>query len=1057
MAADYSDISRFLGAARRRYGRIGFAESLAWGLVLVLLVLLAGALALAYGPAWVTSWARQAALALAALAAAASAARLALHLFRGAWDPARAARVVAGEDALLRSALLSSVELARERGALLEDGSLSVALVDEHIARTAGRLRSLDLGRSIPSERARRATAALALAVGLEALAFFSLGPNLVRGYARLFTLPRPSSAAPRLEPITGDVELTYVYPAYMNRPEKRIAGSGGEVTAPLGTEVRIATRSDRPVQEARLVVQSHALAPPAEGVPEGPAPAAGPSPAKPPAPSRRSYALAVENGRNLAGSFLVEDAGSYRFAFLEGGKEKVLGPPIPISVEPDAFPEVRVTVPAASVEVDGAASVHVEWSAADDFGLSELALVLKPPAAEEERRLVRKFDSTRREAGSLELELGPLHLAEGETLLYWLEVKDNDTISGPKRAASSTHAVKIYSEAEHHRRSLEQARQLWEEMVRLLGDRLEQLRHGTPLDAERLARGQVLDDRARALQERMREASLALKKDRSAPKEIPLALANVASSIRAEAERLAAARQSLARWLRTGRLDESLPRRLEELDEGMNRELEKDVLYLEELFDKRSAEDLVRMAHDLANRRRDLANLLEKYRQAPTDQGKKEILAEIARLKARMEDMLRQMSALARSVSDEHMNAEAVAELSKSRDLGASMKRVEELLARGELDQAMKELDSMGNALQDMLSSLERTAGVPDQRNAALMKQMMEFKRDLESVRKDQEKLASETEKVKAQYRKAVADRLRKAAETTRRLEELTQKARDELRQARPGTSPRSEDDYTQAKDRLDDLGRALAMRDLDAALDVSKRALPPLQRLAGELDSEAFMAEHYAGLPRRDAGEARQAALHAKEAIPPARKVREELEAIFPDARTVLPHREQQKLERLSKEEQGLEQRAGKLQQELEQLMQAAPVFPPQAGETLGQGRGHMQAAADELGRRNPQRGHGQQREALESLGRLEKGLEEMARRGGGAGQGFPFPFAEGSGPHGEGGEGEPSRETVEIPQADPTKGEQFRKDLLEAMKEGTPEPYRGEVKRYYEELVK
>ena len=1054
VAAPRTDIDRLLRSARRRQGRIVVASGLGWGLATSVGVLALGAIGLAYGPSWVSSWLRPASLGLAALALLLALAWVAYGLLSTARSPEAAAREVTRDDPRLRSALLSSVELGREREALERTGSVSVALVDEHIQRTSERVRGLPLSRAIPARPAARAAAALAAVVGVELALGLFLGTNLLRGYSRLLWGSGPSSTAPRLEPITGDIELTYVYPAYMNRPAKKVPGSGGDVTAPRGTAVRIATRSDRPVTEAQLLVETHGGAGPAPAASD-PASEAGPAKR---GPSRRSYALKVENGRDLSGSFLVDDAGSYRFSFLERGKEKVAGPPIPITVEPDAFPEVRITAPAAEVEVDAAASVQVEWSASDDFGLSELALVLKAPAAEEERRLLRRFDSTRRETGILALDLSPLHLAEGEKLLYWLEVKDNDAISGPKRAASATHAVKIYSEAEHHRKSLEQARQLWEEMVRLLGDRLEQLRRGTPVDAERLTRGQVLDDRARQLHERMRETAATLRKDRSAPKEIPLALANVASSLRVEEQRLSVARQSLSRWLRMGRLDDSLPRRLEELDEGMNRELEKDVLYLEQLFDKQSAEDLVRLARDLAARRRDLATLLEKYRQSPSEQGKKEILAQISRLKARMEDMLRQMSELARSVSDEHMNAEAMAELAKNRDLGASMKRVEELLAKGDLEQAMKELDAMGNALQEMLSSLERTAGLPDQRNAALMKQMMAFKRDLESVQKEQERVAGETEKVKAQYRKAVADRIRKASETTKRLEDLTRKSQDELRQARSGTSPRSEDDYAQARDRLEDLRRALAMRDLDAALDVSKRALPPLQRLAGELDSEAFMAEHYASFPPRNAGEVRQASLHAKEAIPPAKKVREELEAIFPDARTVLPQRDQKRLERLSQEERGLEERAGKLQQELEELMQKAPVFPPQASQTLGEGRGHMQAAADELGKRNPQRGHGQQREALEALGRLQKGLEEMAkRRQGGGGEGFPFPFAEAGSPHGEGSEGEPSRETVEIPQADPTKGEQFRKDLLEAMKQGTPESYRGEVKRYYEELVK
>ena len=48
--------------------------------------------------------------------------------------------------------------------------------------------------------------------------------------------------------------------------------------------------------------------------------------------------------------------------------------------------------------------------------------------------------------------------------------------------------------------------------------------------------------------------------------------------------------------------------------------------------------------------------------------------------------------------------------------------------------------------------------------------------------------------------------------------------------------------------------------------------------------------------------------------------------------------------------------------------------------------------------------------------------------------------------------------SQQKVEIPEADPgTAFQDFRKDLLDAMKQGTPERYREQVKSYYEELVK
>jgi hypothetical protein len=139
----------------------------------------------------------------------------------------------------------------------------------------------------------------------------------------------------------------------------------------------------------------------------------------------------------------------------------------------------------------------------------------------------------------------------------------------------------------------------------------------------------------------------------------------------------------------------------------------------------------------------------------------------------------------------------------------------------------------------------------------------------------------------------------------------------------------------------------------------------------------------------------------------------------------------------------------------------MQQAPIFPPTASGQLGESRGHMGQAASQLGNRNPQRGHGEQELALDALERFRKGLEEAAKKGqgqGGGGMGFPFPFAD-SGGHDESGNGfDPSREKVQIPGAEAHKvPEEFRKDLLEAMKQGTPERYRGDVQRYYEELVK
>jgi hypothetical protein len=619
---------------------------------------------------------------------------------------------------------------------------------------------------------------------------------------------------------------------------------------------------------------------------------------------------------------------------------------------------------------------------------------------------------------------------------------------------------VKIYSEAEHRRAILEEAKRHWEELVRVLADRLELFAAGRAESPERLPLAETLDARVREVHEKLRETAARLRKEKAAPPEIGTALANVAASVRLAEQRATSARQTLSRSLRL-RIppDQGLRRHIDRMDAQLDGALEKGILYLESLLDKRRAEDLVHLAKDLAAKRRDLAGLLEKYKDAPSEEAKKEVLAQIARMKERMQEMMARMSELAKGFNDEHMNQEALQELAKSGNVMSGLEKVEDLLAKGDVEGAMKELDQLGNEMEKMLSGLQQTAGMPDEKAQELMKEMLAFKKSLEDVQAEQQRVAKQTDALKGEYRKKMAERMKDAAEKAKRLEQLAKEAREELAKSEPGVSLRAEGDFAHSEEGLKNLERALGMRDFDAALDSVKNAMPAMQRLAMSLEEDAAMAERYQELTGKDPGRIREAEQHAMNALPKAAQVREELEKLFPDPRQVMSQKEQQRLGELSKEQSRLEQKAGELQQQLGQLMEQAPIFPPSASGQLGESRGHMGQAAMELGQRNPQRGHGEQELAMDALERFQKGLEQMAKQGGGGpgGQGFPFPFAEQGG--GQSGDGhEPSQEKVEIPGAEAHKvPEEFRKDLLDAMRQGAPERYEGEVKRYYEELVK
>lgn len=1081
MAGAYSDIARVLRGARQRQARIVLGAAAAAGLATALLSLLAGAIALASGA---RAGFRAVALALAVVALVAAVVLATRILFRSARDDAAAARTVADGQPALRSALLSSVELARARPEIAASGQFSVGLLDAHLERTAVEARAIDLARAIPDRRARQAGLLLVGVLAVYAVAFLIGGAGLGRAYARVLGGDPPGAPPPVVDPITGDIEITYAYPAYMKREPRTLSGTGGEIRAPKGTEVTLRTRADRPVKAAELEVANEAGGPvrPERSASEGRAKSRGAALAAAGSPAVRAersasdasaeskaernaaavqrFALAVRGDRDLQGRLLVGDGGSYRFRFLDGrGRTVAEGPAIPITVEPDAFPQVRITAPERELEISGNEVVQIAWDAEDDFGLSEVALVLKPPTGKEERRILRRGDGLRRDGGTADLALVPLGLAEGDELAYWMEAVDSDTVSGPKKSVSAVQRVKIYSEAEHRRQVLERARQVYEELVALLGDRLDAFAAGPVATPERLPVAQALDARTRILSEAMRDAAGELRRDPAGPREVAQAISNVSGALRNAEQRVTQYRNMVARSLLVHlRPDGSVVRTMGSADATLDQELEKGVLYLEQLLDKRRAEDLVRLAKDLQRQRRDLAGLMEKYRAAPSDEKKKELVAQIARMRERVQDLLRQMAELSKGFNDEHMNEEALAELAKSQDMMAGLDEVEQKLAKGDVEGAMKALDQMASAMDKMVAGLQRTAGRPDEKASALMKDMLAFKEDLEKVQAEQRRAAGETEKIRADYRKKLADRLRGAERQLQDLSRKAKEAREDVDRAQPGVSMRAEPEYELSRDALRDLERALEARELEGAAEAALRAQPSVDRLSTLLQEDAQIADRSRALTGKDPQQIDDARRQADRAAPKVREIRDALSRMFPDPRSVLGQDQQKKMEGLAKRQGDLERQAGQLQQKLRELAQQAPVFPPSAEGQLGEGRRHMGQAGAELGAKNPQRGHGEQELALDALERFRKGLEEAAKKGqGGGGQGFPFPFAE-SGGEREGDGRDPSREKVKIPGAEAHKvPEEFRKDLLEAMKQGAPERYRSEVQRYYEELVK
>jgi len=143
------------------------------------------------------------------------------------------------------------------------------------------------------------------------------------------------------------------------------------------------------------------------------------------------------------------------------------------------------------------------------------------------------------------------------------------------------------------------------------------------------------------------------------------------------------------------------------------------------------------------------------------------------------------------------------------------------------------------------------------------------------------------------------------------------------------------------------------------------------------------------------------------------------------------------------LGQRQQATRKRTQELERELERKTgpDGKPIaLPPQLADGLRQAGQHMDRAEAELERKDARDASGEEGQALDRLNKMQEQLQRERR------------------PREQQAGGRLDKEPVKIPGADEYRApKEFRQDLLEAMKRAAPGPYREQVKRYYEELVK
>ncbi|PTL81380.1 DUF4175 family protein [Vitiosangium sp. GDMCC 1.1324] len=1013
-------VERLLAAVRARQRRQLWLQGALLGTSTLLLLAVAGGFLALAAPAagrWV--------LMLSPVAGTLVACAFGIWLsLRTVGDDVRTARLIGERRPELSLDVLAAVELSHEHG---RDSQHSAELAEAFLRQMDLRAEQVDAGTVVDGTRLKHAGLVLGGVALVLAVVLGLAGAQWRVGLGKALESASQSATAEQREPITGDIELTYRYPAYTGLTQRTVPGTNGEVSAPAGTEVQLKTRSDREVERAELVVNGETLP------------------------------LTVTGKRELAGTFVAKKTGNYHFLFYGTGRKPIAtGPDIPLNVEADTPPQVQLLTPAAEIEIDPGQEVTLKYEATDDYGLNGLALVFRTPGAKEETRIPLPKEDGRRDKGLYKWNLGTLKVQPGDRISYYIEAKDNDAVEGPKRGVSRTQVLRVYSAAEHLRAALEKAEAIWGRMVDHLADRLEGPDRDKVKDAQKVASGQAVDTSGLTLVADMRALSQELGRERDNPAELVTALANISATL---GQRVRATGDLRRIYLRTQQRragdDFGTGARLGALVDDEISELEKDILYLESLLDRQKLEALQELAKQLASERRELANLIEQYKQNPDEQVREQVMQQIQQVRNRINELMQRMAEMRQGIRDEHLNAEALQEMMKDQDMQSALDEVERLMREGKTDEALAKLQELSMQMDEMLNGLnEAQDQFGGEQFPELAQKFGQFMNDLEKTAQEQQRVADATKALRDQARQQNKDRLAERGKAMKdELQRQVEQVQKNYQQLRPDEiSSRASRPLEEAQAELENVKNALKVDDYDLAAEAAQRASEAAQQLSSYGEQQRALDEMY-GNPDDVRKQSAQLAEKLEKDAKSVEDVNRKLQSLFPPPGSQMSQQEKQQLQQLAQQQEELEEKAKGLRQQMQDMEQMAPLFGQEAGDQMEEIGRRMGEAAQRMQGKDANRGYGEQQAALEGIKQFQQQMKE-SQRGRGKGRGLPLPMGMGKSE----GNGRDPRDKVEIPDEEAYQApKEFRKDLLDAMKQGAPEKYRDQVKRYYEELVK
>jgi hypothetical protein len=911
----------------------------------------------------------------------------------------RIARVVAQADAALAQRMRSALELSEAANLSADRYGSSQALLAAHLADVQAGLDALPTKQLVPWSRFWRVSSIIGLA-GLAAFAWLSWQDGPLRAFVgALITPAHERSDGTRISPVIAQLTVRLTYPSYLAR-EATWMTDPTEMRVPAGTTLDVHVTPRFAAERGRILAGDQAVT------------------------------LTLGTNSTLVGRYTVQAEAKLRFEIARNGVRYEDPRSLSIQVEPDAAPSIRIVEPESGRLAPPTELLSLRYSASDDVGVANIQLHARVEGgAEKQQMIFSALDDggpkreLRASASVLPAELGA---SEGDTLVLWLEARDNDLVNGPHIGRSQEIVLEVAQPGKGLSELIPTLQQLADTAVDLLGFRLDE-----PVTKDAEGGKQRQEVLQRAGRSWLSQVDMLLRRVEDGGGQAPLGMdVDQIRGLRKRNDKLLTSEAGLYAPALRSFVERSAA------DLRHVEELERDVVLLADMLARAHVDEAKAIADELRSLKKHIEDLLSELENKPSPEAERALMQEIAKAQRRLAELAQSLSRMATRVPSEFVNRDALSKEAAETELASLERAVKD----HDLRSAAQHLDALAKQIDDLAAQIgQGSLRLQESRFGPRDQAMAQARQKLGMLGAEQDRLTDRSSEVM----RSALDRGQRGmpdshAESLAPRAEALGKTAAELAQS-PGSGEQTSSAY-RATERLRDARDALRAGDLSQARGMAQSAESSLRETAAELESEARV------FPGRDA--TRKRAGQARQAVAEAEQLTDDIDRAMPNVSDHMNDGERQRVRADAESQRATADAAEQLQRQFEQGPDGLPLSP-EATERLQAAQKAMQKAEKALNRGKPDEANRAQQEASQQIKELSDSLAQQQQQGGGRG---------GKGEK-EGSMSEaPNNSHVRIPGTEAFQGPtELRRKLLDAMQEAAPSGYEPAIKRYYQELMR